>query len=151
MATMSELISNFLMQMVSEAGGQVSLSRSELAERFSCVPSQINYVLTTRFTPENGYQVESRRGGGGYIRISRVSVRPEALLMHAVNAVGEEIDAATARAFLQNLFASGALDANTARTVAAAISDAALRPAPVVMRPALRASVLKQCLIEQNL
>lgn len=51
----------------------IEIQRNELAEFFNCVPSQINYVLSTRFTPNQGYLVESRRGGGGYVRIVKIS------------------------------------------------------------------------------
>ncbi|MCI8553350.1 MAG: CtsR family transcriptional regulator, partial [Clostridiales bacterium] len=74
--------------------GYAELQRNELAERLGCVPSQINYVLTSRFTPEQGYLVESRRGGGGYIRVRRIQFgREAALLMHLVNSIGEELSA----------------------------------------------------------
>lgn len=56
------------------------LQRKELAERFQCVPSQINYVLSTRFTTERGYLIESRRGGGGYLRIRRLDLNRDQVL-----------------------------------------------------------------------
>ncbi|MFD1430625.1 MULTISPECIES: CtsR family transcriptional regulator [Lacticaseibacillus] len=71
---MSDVIERYLKAMLSGAH-QVEISRSEIAQQFNCVPSQINYVIKTRFTPENGYVVESKRGGGGYIRILRVQVK----------------------------------------------------------------------------
>jgi len=58
----------------------IFMQRRELAERFQCVPSQINYVLSTRFTPERGYLVESRRGGGGYLRIRRLDLNRERVI-----------------------------------------------------------------------
>ena len=69
MAT-SDLIARFILDALDEANGIAELQRATLAEQFSCVPSQINYVISTRFSPERGYIVESRRGGGGYIRIT---------------------------------------------------------------------------------
>ena len=68
----SDLIASFILDIMEDAGGTADLSRTNLAERFSCVPSQINYVISTRFSPEHGYIVESRRGGGGFIRIIRL-------------------------------------------------------------------------------
>ena len=85
------------------AGGALELQRSDLAQRFNCVPSQINYVMSTRFSPEHGYIVESRRGGGGYIRITRVQVDRQTLLMHVINSVGDTLDSRSARAIAQNL------------------------------------------------
>ena len=71
---LSNIIEDFINEMLREAnGGEIELKRNALAEKFSCVPSQINYVITTRFSPERGYLVESRRGGGGYIRITPVA------------------------------------------------------------------------------
>ncbi len=148
MPTVSELIAEFLRRAVTEAGGEAMLSRNDLAERFSCVPSQINYVLTTRFTPESGFIVESRRGGGGYIRITRVRPDPSALLMHTVNGIGAELDAGSARAVLNNLLSCGAIAPHAAQLMSAATSDTALRAAPVEKRDALRAAILKQCLLQ---
>ena len=73
----SDIIAGFIQQELEEAGGALELQRSDLAQRFNCVPSQINYVMSTRFSPEHGYIVESRRGGGGYIRITRVRTVPK--------------------------------------------------------------------------
>ena len=84
----SDIIAGFIQQELEEAGGALELQRSDLAQRFNCVPSQINYVMSTRFSPERGYIVESRRGGGGYIRITRVQVDRQTLLMHVINSIG---------------------------------------------------------------
>ncbi|MDR3207273.1 MAG: CtsR family transcriptional regulator [Oscillospiraceae bacterium] len=144
----SDAIETFLLKLLQEAGGACELQRGELAEQFSCVPSQINYVLTTRFTPEHGYIVESRRGGGGYIRITRVTTQPTALVMHTVNAVGDRLDPRSAQALLQNLVSGGALPVPEARLIAAALSESALRPLPLPLRDIARAGILKQCLLE---
>ena len=89
----SDIIAGFIQQELDQAGGALELQRSDLAQRFNCVPSQINYVMSTRFSPEHGYIVESRRGGGGYIRITRVQVDRQTLLMHVINSVGSRLDA----------------------------------------------------------
>ncbi|MBO5645957.1 MAG: CtsR family transcriptional regulator, partial [Clostridia bacterium] len=68
----SDSIADFISELLRREG-EVELQRNLLADRFNCVPSQINYVISTRFTPEHGYVVESRRGGGGYIRITRLA------------------------------------------------------------------------------
>lgn len=75
MAKLSNSIEEFLNEMLEDANGILEIQRSEISDRFNCAPSQINYVLTTRFTPYKGYYVESRRGGGGYIRIVRVEIK----------------------------------------------------------------------------
>ncbi|MBR2667139.1 MAG: CtsR family transcriptional regulator [Oscillospiraceae bacterium] len=146
---MSDLIAGFILQAMQEADGVAELQRSELAERFHCVPSQINYVVSTRFSPEHGYIVESRRGGGGYIRITRVPYEQGALVMHAVNSIGDEVDEASARAILKNLCAAGALEERDAKLILAAVGVRALQPAPPELRSALRAAILKQILLQR--
>lgn len=75
MAKLSNSIEEFLNLLLEEADGNLEIQRSKISDKFNCAPSQINYVLTTRFTPYKGYYVESRRGGGGYIRIVRVEIK----------------------------------------------------------------------------
>jgi len=144
---MSNLIAEFIADALRESDGLAELQRAELASRFGCVPSQINYVIATRFSPEHGYIVESRRGGGGFIRIRRVSSDPKQLVMHTLNAVGDELDTRRAEAFLQNLLDHGTLAPDLIRMMATALGDRALQPAPQLMRNALRASILKQLLL----
>jgi len=144
---LSDVIERFILQMLREAGGAYELQRAALAERFSCVPSQINYVLATRFSPEHGYIVESRRGGGGYIRVTRVELQPDALVMHTINAVGDRLDVRSGQALLQNLVNAGALSLPEARLMAAALSEAALRGLPAEWRDVARSGILKQCLL----
>ena len=143
----SDIIAGFIDDMLSEAGGTAELQRAELANRFNCVPSQINYVISTRFSPEHGYIVESRRGGGGYIRITRVEMEPEILIMHTVNAIGWRVDINTAEALVANLRQSSAIDSTEASLILSAIGNNALRPAMPEERDALRASILKQILV----
>lgn len=144
---MSDLIACFINKTLSDTNGCAELQRSELANRFKCVPSQINYVISTRFSPEHGYIVESRRGGGGFIRITRVTMQPEQLIMHTINAVGEDIDLNSAAAMTANLLQGGAIEKNEAHLILAAVGNCALRPVPVLERDAVRASILKQMLI----
>lgn len=147
MAT-SDLIAQFILSAIEDSStGFAELQRSALAEMFSCVPSQINYVLSTRFSPERGYAVESRRGGGGYIRVSRVRRSPKELVMHTVNAIGDRLDKASAAAFVSNIYEAGILDKQTARMLLAAVSDNALRPLAPGDRDALRASIMKYMLV----
>lgn len=147
MAT-SDLIAKFILDAIDgNSDGFAELQRSALAEMFSCVPSQINYVISTRFSPERGYIVESRRGGGGYIRITRVRSSPRELVMHTVNAVGGKLDAATAAAFVSNIYEAGIIDKKTAKLILAAVSDNALRPIAPSDRDIVRASIFKQMLV----
>lgn len=146
MAT-SDLIASFIMEALESAGGMAELQRASLAEHFRCVPSQINYVISTRFSPEHGYIVESRRGGGGYIRITRVQAAADQLIMHTVNAVGDELDLQTAAAFISNAVNAGALDKKSAGLIMAAVGNNALRPVESRGRDTVRASIFKQMLI----
>jgi len=146
----SDIIAGFIDEVLSDAGGTAELRRAELATRFNCVPSQINYVISTRFSPEHGYIVESRRGGGGYIRIKRVAVDAELLRMHTVNAIGDKIDSNTATALIVNLRYNKAVGDEEAKLILSAIGANALRPANPYQRDALRASILKQMLININ-
>jgi len=143
----SDMIASFIIDIMENAGGIAELSRANLAERFSCVPSQINYVISTRFSPEHGYIVESRRGGGGFIRITRVQISPQRLIMHTVNAVGECLDLRTAAAFVSNILGSDALDVKTVGLIMTAISDQSLRPISPEHRDIVRASIFKQLLV----
>ena len=144
---LSDSIEQFIKTMLAQEEQEVELKRNELAEYFGCAPSQINYVLATRFSVDHGYIIESRRGGGGYIRIKRVRSSPTELIMHAVNAVGDTLDAAAARAFVTNLHEATALDRHSARLILAAVSDSALRPLRQPERDRARASVLKHMLV----
>jgi len=144
---MSDMIASFIMDILDSTGGMAELKRASLAEKFSCVPSQINYVISTRFSPEHGYTVQSRRGGGGYIRIIRVNPEPECLLMHMINAVGDSLDLSTAAAFVSNALDADAFDEQTGRLILAAVGHNALRPVDAEKRDAVRASIFKQILI----
>lgn len=146
----SDLIASFLQDSLDTAeNGVLEVQRSNLAQRFNCVPSQINYVMSTRFSPERGYIVESRRGGNGYIRITRVRVDRETLLMHVINSLGGSVDLSSTRAILSNLVQSGAMDRALGQAILTAVGDKALGQVPREKRDAVRADILKQVLILQ--
>ncbi|EAC8302681.1 CtsR family transcriptional regulator [Listeria monocytogenes] len=83
MKNISDVIEAYLKQVL-ESSEAVEIKRSEIADKFECVPSQINYVINTRFTMERGYIVESKRGGGGYIRIIKVKMNDKLQLLEAI-------------------------------------------------------------------
>ena len=143
----SDGIASFIYELLNEADGTAEMQRAELASRFNCVPSQINYVISTRFSPEHGYIVESRRGGGGYVKITRVAVDPERLIMHTINAIGDRLDQNSSSALISNLMQNEVIDKQAAKLLLAATGVNALRPVAPQDRDILRASILKQMLI----
>ena len=143
----SDLVTQRILELLQEQNGSAEIRRNELAEALGCVPSQINYVITSRFTPEHGYNVESRRGGGGYIRITRVRVDRGTAVMHLVNSIGEEMDYPTARAIIGNLAEQELLVSQAAAAMEAAMRDRCYSGIPLPVREALRANILKQMLI----
>ena len=144
----SDLIAGFIQEALDETdGGVVELQRGDLAQRFNCVPSQINYVMSTRFSPEHGYIVEIRRGGNGYIRITRVQTDRKTLLMQVINSIGDSLDYQRARAITGNLAHSGAIEMDVARILLSAISESALKEVPRELRNIVRATIFKQVMI----
>lgn len=144
----SDAITAYILHMLEQAdNGFTDLQRNELAEELGCVPSQINYVLSSRFTPEQGYIVESRRGGGGYIRVRRICYQTTiSPLMHTVNSIGDNLVPAAAQAILDNLVAQKQLSSGEACVISAALSDKAYRDVPVEFRDRLRAALMKHML-----
>lgn len=140
---LSNLITQMITDMLTDAE-YTDIKRNELAETLGCVPSQINYVISSRFTPEHGYVVESRRGGGGYIRIYRAAPQTGDGLTDAVAAVGGTLDAMSCREHLLSLINRGDISKDEARLIASATSDNCYRSLPPPYRDSLRASVFKQ-------
>ncbi len=147
---MSDLVAQYILNMLEQQDGSAEIQRNELAGSLGCVPSQINYVITSRFTPEQGYIVESRRGGGGYIRISRVKMDKGTALMHIINSVGATLDKATAEAMLHNMLQRDILLLETAKAMAAALSDRTLRQVEQEKRDSVRADLFKNMLLTLN-
>ncbi len=143
----SDLIAAFLLDSLEKADGLVELQRNELAQQFNVVPSQINYVISSRFTPEHGYIIESRRGGGGYIRIRRVKQDKNVHIMHVVNAVGNRLNAMNAEVFLRNMLDYSYLTPQLFRVMRAAVSDNALSAIPLDCRDTVRAEIMKHMLL----
>ncbi len=142
---LSDVISKLIVEMIDESDENVvEIQRNELAERIGCVPSQINYVLSSRFTPEHGYIIESRRGGGGYIRITRIKLSKSSAIMHIINSVGMAVDLSTSRIIIENCLHSGLINNQTAALMEAAISNSVFRNIPPDLRGCVRASILKQ-------
>ncbi|MBQ9543610.1 MAG: CtsR family transcriptional regulator [Clostridia bacterium] len=134
--------------MLDEHDGTLEIGRNELALRFGCVPSQINYVITSRFTPQRGYIVESRRGGGGFVRITRVRFDRNSWLMHFYHAVGDSLEASDAKVFILRLAADSVVTPGEAKVMLAALGDDALSGVPREYRDALRAQIFKTVILK---
>lgn len=140
-------IEEFIKEMLRAGDGSLEIKRNELASQFNCVPSQINYVISTRFTNECGYSVESRRGGGGYIKITRVNVSKSNYLMHTINSIGDMISWQTTLAIVRNCVDYEAITEREARIILAVLNDKALGMVERPQRDILRAKLLKNALI----
>ncbi|MGN0107909.1 MAG: CtsR family transcriptional regulator [Hominilimicola sp.] len=142
---MSDKIEAFINELLKDDTDEwLELKRNELAAIFGCVPSQINYVISTRFNPEHGYIVESKRGGGGYLRIKQLK-HEDGLIMQTIKLTGDSIDEKTTKAYLANLVRQGALDEKTASLIFSGISDTTLN----IQQPErdnIRANIFKSML-----
>ncbi len=148
MARLSDIIEAFIKEMIKDTNGAIELQRNELANRFQCVPSQINYVISTRFTTDKGYYVESRRGGGGYISIKRVSIGSHSnYLMHIITSMGDKLSQHSCEVFINNFVDYNIVDVEQALLMKGATSDKALLEVQVEKRDIVRASILKNMLM----
>ena len=147
MAQLSDSIEHFIKDLMHE-DAHIELRRNELAQHFGCAPSQINYVLATRFSVDHGYIIESRRGGGGYVRILRMQAGGESnLLDMLLSRVGNSVDEETANAIISNLFERGMIQKREAALMRAAVSRNALA-LPISAKDVLRAAVCRNMLVQ---
>ncbi len=147
MAQLSDSIEQFIKELMCEEA-QIEVRRNELAQHFGCAPSQINYVLATRFSVDHGYIIESRRGGGGYVRIVRIQQRDDAdLLESLLERVGNSVDEETANAIISHLTDLKLVTENEAALMRSAVSRNALA-LPISAKDVLRAAVLKNMLMQ---
>ena len=146
---LSDSIEHFIKTMMSEESTEVELKRNELAEYFGCAPSQINYVLATRFSPDHGYLTESRRGGGGYIRIVRVVESGSQRLMYLVNErIGDSLGEEECLRLISQLKEQRIVTADEAALMASAVSTRGLSvPVPDSLKNAMRAKMMKSMLM----
>lgn len=147
MAQLSDSIEQFIKELMCEEA-HIELRRNELAQHFGCAPSQINYVLATRFSVDHGYIIESRRGGGGYVRIVRMQEREEGNLLEALlRRVGNSVDEDTANAIITHLADLKLVTGREAALLRSAVSRNALA-LPISAKDVLRAAVLRNMLVQ---
>jgi transcriptional regulator CtsR len=147
MARLSDIIEAFLKDLMMGTDGPLEIQRNELAIKFKCVPSQINYVIDTRFTTEKGYYVESRRGGGGYIKIKRIIFADENnYVMHIINSIGKKITQQDAEVFITNFVDYGIINIREAFILKAVVSDKNFLDNQI-SKDNIRAEILKSALM----
>lgn len=147
MATISDVIEEFILSAMAD-DDLLQLSRNDLATFFSCAPSQINYVLSTRFTPEKGFLIESKRGGGGCINLIRINDDEQSVLSEIYNYLQQEGKLGYNKFLhiLHRMVADGIIDKGQSEVLMAAMSDKALAN-PVNMTDRLRAQMLKEIVL----
>lgn len=143
---LSDAIADMILNMFDDNTSTIQIQRNDLAQQLGCVPSQINYVITSRFTPEQGYRIESRRGGGGYIMITRAATKENAL-MSLVNSIGNSIDEKSAKANIYNLHYQGLLSDKAGRIMMSVVSDNNFKGVETEIKNQIRASLLKHMLL----
>ena len=137
----SDSIEDFIKSLFEE-DDFIEIQRNELAEYFNCVPSQINYVISTRFGPRQGYYVESKRGGGGYIKIKKVNITKSNYLMHIITNIGEKISSNEVDIFISNFISYGIITEKEAKLLKVATSDNVLT-IPLELKDRVRAKIFK--------
>lgn len=148
MKNISDIIEAHLKRSIQQSGaGMIEVQRSQLAELFQCVPSQINYVISTRFTVEKGYVVESKRGGGGYIRIKKVSIpqNDEMYFQRILELIKDRLSQAAAEDIIDQLLEEGKITSREAALMRVSVERELFPFAPSV-RDAVRAKMMKNML-----
>jgi transcriptional regulator CtsR len=143
MSNISDVIEAYLKKVLQSTENRaIEIKRSEIANRFECVPSQINYVINTRFTTERGYIVESKRGGGGYIRIMRIQDKDKAeLIDEIIQMINPHVSQQSALHVLERLKEEEIITEREERLMFSAIERSAL-PIQLPERDELRARIL---------
>lgn len=146
MPNISDLIEAFLLDTLGD-DSSLSISRNELANYFSCAPSQINYVLSTRFTPERGYVIESRRGGGGSITVVRITQPPHEMLESLLGqTIADGVSYNRCCQIVDRLVSERMLSPREADIIKVATADKSL-VAPAVAKDGLRAGIMKSVIL----
>lgn len=148
MARLSDIIEGFIKEMLENSQQNVlEIQRNELANLFNCAPSQINYVLTTRFTVDKGYYIESRRGGGGFIKITRVDIDKNEYIKEAIkNNIKDNLTQKEAEEYIELFMERGFLSEREATLIRAAVNDRTI-PLDGETKNKIRAYLIKNMLL----
>ena len=142
----SDMIEEFIKDLFDEQNEAIEIQRNELAEHFNCVPSQINYVISTRFKPSQGYYVESQRGGGGHILIKKVTNTKEDYILHIISNIGNELTANEVDILISDFLTYNIITAKEAKLLKVATSDNVLNVNKEI-KDKLRARIFKNMLL----
>ena len=143
---MSDVIEEFIKDLFDEQNEAIEIQRNELAEHFNCVPSQINYVISTRFKPSQGYYVESKRGGGGHITIRKVNNTKEDYIMHIINNIGNNLTSNEVDILISDFLTYNIITKKEAKLLKVATSDNVLRLNQQI-KDEVRARIFKNMLL----
>lgn len=142
----SDLIEDFIKDLFDDDKELIEIQRNELAEYFNCVPSQINYVISTRFKPSQGYYVESKRGGGGHITIKRVNNSKSDYFMHIIKNIGNEMTSNDVDILISDFLTYDLISKKEAKLLKVATSDNVLETTKD-LKDTLRAKIFKNMLL----
>ena len=142
----SDIIEEFIKDLFNDENEAIEIQRNELAEYFNCVPSQINYVISTRFKPSQGYYVESRRGGGGHITIRKVNNTKEDYIMHIINNIGKQLTSNEVDILISDFLSYDIINGKEAKLLKVATSDNVLQLTKDI-KDQVRARIFKNMLI----
>ena len=141
----SDIIEEFIKELFNNEE-EIEIQRNDLAQKFNCVPSQINYVIATRFKPSQGYYVESRRGGGGHITIKKITNTRSDYIMHIIGNIGETLTNKEAEILISDFLTYNLINEKEAKMLRVATSDNVLE-IPKIYKDKLRANILKNMII----
>ncbi len=148
MSKLSNLIEDFIKKLLEDANnGVIEIQRNELAQYFDCAPSQINYVLTTRFSSDKGYFIESRRGGGGYIKIVKVNINRDKYIQDLIlNIIGDSITKSKAYGIIESFLEEDIITEREYNIMKVVLSDRTLNSVNCD-KNIIRADILKNMLL----
>lgn len=147
MSRLCDSIEEFIKALITETEGQIDIQRNELADYFRCVPSQINYVLATRFSLDRGYYIESRRGGGGYIRVRRLNIDKDEYLLHLITSrIGVSLTQEAADSMIETMADQKIITHREAAIMKTVVNDKSIS-LPISMKNVIRANLFKSMIM----